>query len=454
MWPLNCAFVLLIFMICSCAAKEYRIFCQYDLGSFYYKNASQFTFMNIDERLCSYLILTTGVGVNGETGELKRKPDYLIDDDELMSTRHVLYNGKLDRIVGTIGGWGAESSEFSKLAASSTKRDRFLESVIDFIYEWGFVGVQIDWRYPTQRGGRPQDRKNFITLLKELKIRLDDYGFMLMVAVLGRTDSSTLEYYDIPNLVRHVHFVSLLFHDNREPYQSQLRYNAPLSGKHSVVESIKLWKKLGKAPGKLVMSIPLFARSYIRERRKTSVGSRSKGPGPMTPLSNKLGFMTYNEWCTQAATWTQKYDEQAKVPYAYKGDQWISYENNRSILAKIELIKSQNLGGVMPWTIDSDDFAGNCGKKHSLGRVILEAIDPKAVIVDPVTTTTPAPCPKDGLFRDPKDCQLYYGCSRGEKFEYECPFQEFFDEAKSACRPMKEVRCPSLGADWLNVRRE
>lgn len=33
-------------------------------------------------------------------------------------------------------------------------------------------------------------------------------------------------------------------------------------------------------------------------------------------------------------TWTKKFDDVAKVPYAYNSEQWISYENEKSIRIK------------------------------------------------------------------------------------------------------------------------
>ena len=59
--------------------------------------------------------------------------------------------------------------------------------------------------------------------------------------------------------------------------------------------------------------------------------------------------------------WTRKWDDTQKVPYAFKGNQWVGYDDNQSVQIKLDYVKSNNLGGVMFWSIETDDFANLCG---------------------------------------------------------------------------------------------
>lgn len=43
-------------------------------------------------------------------------------------------------------------------------------------------------------------------------------------------------------------------------------------------------------------------------------------------------------------------------PYAYKGNQWVSYDDVSDIRQKSRFIKQMNLGGGMVWALDLDDF--------------------------------------------------------------------------------------------------
>lgn len=43
-------------------------------------------------------------------------------------------------------------------------------------------------------------------------------------------------------------------------------------------------------------------------------------------------------------------------PYAYKGDQWVSFDDTEIIKKKVNLMKSLGLAGGMVWALDLDDF--------------------------------------------------------------------------------------------------
>jgi chitinase len=68
--------------------------------------------------------------------------------------------------------------------------------------------------------------------------------------------------------------------------------------------------------------------------------------------------MSYYEICEniKGNGWTEAYDENAQCPFAYKGDQWVGYDNVKSIQLKTEYALSQNLGGIMFWVCIYFDF--------------------------------------------------------------------------------------------------
>lgn len=100
-----------------------------------------------------------------------------------------------------IGGWamndpGPTRTTFSDLAASESRQDAFFESLITFMLNNGFDGVDIDWEYPVadDRAGKPEDFKNFVTFLRRLRRRLNQTGrkFGLSITLVSFFPLSTV----------------------------------------------------------------------------------------------------------------------------------------------------------------------------------------------------------------------------------------------------------------------
>ena len=51
----------------------------------------------------------------------------------------------------SIGGWDAGGKIFSNMAKNKDNRKAFIKSVIDFMKEYGFDGVDVDWEYPVAK---------------------------------------------------------------------------------------------------------------------------------------------------------------------------------------------------------------------------------------------------------------------------------------------------------------
>ena len=117
------------------------------------------------------------------------------------------------------------------------------------------------------------------------------------------------------------------------------------------------------------MGIPFFGISFTLVNSKNHrVGDAHKGMGIGGNYTKEAGVLAYYELCEifqmKSSHWHLEWEPESMAPYAYRDNQWIGYDNERSLALKIDYVKKYNLGGVMIWTVEMDDFRGICGKKR------------------------------------------------------------------------------------------
>lgn len=110
-------------------------------------------------------------------------------------------------------------------------------------------------------------------------------------------------------------------------------------------------------------------------------------------FTNESGFMAYFEFCQEEETWTKDYDKIGECPYAYHSNQWIGYEDSKSLDIKMDWLKKNKYGGAMIWALDLDDYRGVCGEKDALFNTLVRGLEGYKVRIPPAheLTTTRKP---------------------------------------------------------------
>lgn len=251
--------------------------------------------------------------------------------------------------------------------------------------------MDIDWEYPVKREGtvNPQDKQNFILLLEEMKNLLSPSGLLLTVAV-GATQSRGDTSYDIPGVARNVDFINLMTYDLHGSWDQKTGNNAPLfaNDQLNVDACVKYWLSKGCPKEKLIVGIPTYGRTFtLSDPNQNGINAPASGGGAAGPWTAQQGFLGYNEIVIN--NWPRKWQEDQKVPYAFKGNQWVGYDDPQSAQEKANYVISNGLGGCMFWSIETDDFRK--------GNPIMTAVSRKLhVSVD---------CPKCSLAKVSKKAQ-------------------------------------------------
>nr|QQJ42582.1 chitinase 6-2 [Sogatella furcifera] len=386
-------FFLLMIALCSYAAGEdKRVVCYYTNWSVYRPGTAKFSPQNINPYLCTHLIYAFG-GLDKDNG--LRPYDKYQDIEQggyAKFTGLKTYNKNLKTMLA-IGGWNEGSARFSPLVADEERRREFVKNVVKFLRQNHFDGLDLDWEYPAFRdGGKPRDRDNYAQLVQELREEFERESsktgrtrLLLTMAV-----PAGIEYidkgYDIPKLNRYLDFMNILSYDYHSAFEPAVNHHSPLfslqeddeynfDAELSIDYTIKHYLKLGADRDKLVLGIPTYGRSYtLFNPESTDLGSPADGPGEQGEATREKGYLAYYEICQSLNSEKDWKIEQPKLgamgPYAYKDKQWVGYDDAFIVKEKAKYVNDKNLGGIMFWSIDNDDFRGKC---HDRPYPLIEA---------------------------------------------------------------------------------
>lgn len=391
-----------------------KVVCYFGSWAVYRPSPGKFDVESIDPFLCTHLIFGF-VGLrNGVITSLDPWNDKCEDYGKGQFKRFTYLktlNPDLKTSVA-IGGWNEGSEKYSQMASTAAGRRRFIDSVIPFLQEFGFDGLDLDWEYPAHRGGVPEDKKNFALLASELRQEFNKHGYLLTAAVSAGAPTIK-DAYDVPSVSRDLDFINIMAYDFHGAWDKHTGHHAPLftnpkdTGDFAVFNansSVHYWMSLGAPKEKLILGMGTYGRG-VTLNNPSENGLYAPGNEPLRagPYTREKGFWGYNEICetmsSQSGQWTVVTDPYYQAPYAYREREWIGYDDPTSIKKKAEYARDMGLGGGMIWSLETDDFNGKChGEGFPLIRTIYRTLigeytsSPKPT--DPPRAWSSTVCPK------------------------------------------------------------
>ncbi|KAL0272491.1 UNVERIFIED_CONTAM: hypothetical protein PYX00_005436 [Menopon gallinae] len=501
-------------------SSEKRIVCYYTNWSVYRPGTAKFSPQNINPYLCTHLIYAFG----GLTKDNALKPFDKYQDIEQGGYAKFnglkTYNKNLKTMVA-IGGWNEGSARFSPLVADPERRKELVKNTVRFLRQNHFDGLDLDWEYPSFRdGGKPRDRENYATLVQEFREEFNRESektgrprLLLTMAV-----PAGIEYidkgYDVKKLNKYLDWMNILSYDYHSAFEPAVNHHSPLfsleeddeynfDAQLNIDHTVQHYIKLGADRNKLVLGIPTYGRSYtLFNPDAVEIGSPADGPGEQGEATREKGYLAYYEICERinSGGWTvDNTNSDVMGPFAYKDNQWVGYDDENIVRAKAKYVNDMDLGGIMFWSIDNDDFRGKChGKPYPLIEAAKEALLAGANELVPTktsvrksestttstkrksrlrgksstttesgrtkssrvtTTTTPQPpttpdpgsdftCKEEGFFPHPRDCKKYFWCldsgpsSLGiVAHQFTCPSGLVFNKISDSCDYARNVIC-------------
>ena len=161
------------------------------------------------------------------------------------------------KVIPAVGGWAetggyfdangnrVASGGFYTMAESQAKIDTFADSVVDFIREYGFDGIDIDYEYPTSnnQAGNPDDFhlsdarrgdlfEGYVALMKTLREKLDiaaaQDGEYYMLTTATPSSGWLLRGMDVFQVTQYTDYINMMSYDLHGAWNEYVGGNAAL----------------------------------------------------------------------------------------------------------------------------------------------------------------------------------------------------------------------------------
>ncbi|KAK3789337.1 hypothetical protein RRG08_001725 [Elysia crispata] len=333
------------------------------------------------DRLCTHIVYTYAAI---DTVNMGLAPNGDFEENNYQALAGLKESDPQLKIILGVGGPSAISDDFSVVVNDTDTMEEFVRNTARFLTDRNFDGVMLDWMYPGLGNSQPQDVDNYSTLVEAMFRQFAETShsdgrssrLLLLVAMSG--DKYTLDdAYRVQQLAQNADYVLVKTYDFYTPEISIIGHHSALfprqeeQGYVAVLNAdfaVQYLLYLGVPQSKLILGISTHGRTVkfanASDENQNYFGFEHGGAGEPGPYTHTAGLLAFYEICGFLASgWLTDFNFEHQVPYAYSDLEMVTYDDVQSVLAKVNYVKDNKLGGLFISSLADDDFSGAfCGQ--------------------------------------------------------------------------------------------
>ncbi|BCR84335.1 uncharacterized protein ACHE_11737S [Aspergillus chevalieri] len=337
------------------------------------------------------------------------------------------YNKNL-KVWVSVGGWDFSDNDtitqpiFSDISSTEAKRKRFADKARCKLTN----RLDIDWEYPgaPDRGGKPEDTKNFVALMKTLRSTFDASPRELGISFTIPSSYWYLRWFDMPGMMKYADWTNLMSYDLHGVWDANNPIGSIVQG-HTNLTDIKkaaslLWR-VGIKPSQIALGFGFYGRSFeLSDPTCSKPGCPFSGgakPGPCSATSgvlmhyeiqamiNQLSRPTIDSDGAQVSALKPTHDEDAAVNYVvFDNNQWVSYDDAKTFKQKLDWANGIGMGGSLIWASDTDNSQYSAMSEFTGKRVFHPDLASKALQQSELTIV------RNHVGENGQDCEMMKDC--------------------------------------------
>jgi chitinase len=260
------------------------------------------------------------------------------------------------KILLSLGGWGG-CKTCSDVFSSDSGRLEFAGSVLDLTNYFHTDGVDLDWEFPAlaaypEHPFNVEDKVNFTSLIQTLRKKL---GKSKEISVICAGVSPFLEgSLDLPDIAPYVDRINLMTYDLIGSKTHFSGHHTPLystswqaaSADHALhyLDSLKI------PHNKICIGSAFYGREYL------VISNQGDGLQQPAIFQKFITMEDIRKDYTDADGYITHWDSVAMAAYKYNDQNkiFITYDDERSVAAKVKYVKDKKLNGIFFWEMRLD----------------------------------------------------------------------------------------------------